>query len=252
MRTFIGVYDVFSSMIVSKQHPDLFLSGLCYTASHYGLPDIGFLTWEDILSQSQQIVSRCPGTNLLVDIDDGFGGAEIAGHVTRELEKSGAFGVVLEDQKRPKKCGHLPGKHVLPLDEYLVVLDSVLSARKRLFVVARTDCGEEAEAIKRIKAFSQLPVDAILVDGIGLEAYRNYQKYTAKPLVYNYIAGGKTRVAAGDIEIMLMSTPCLAAAGRAIKETVEAIESNQFDQLRGYSLKEIRVLSEQGFSSDDE
>ncbi len=71
MKKFIGVYDTFSSLVVTKKHKDIFLSGLSYTASQYGLPDIGFLTWEDVITQAGRIMSYCPDCNLLVDIDDG-------------------------------------------------------------------------------------------------------------------------------------------------------------------------------------
>jgi len=63
----------------------------------------------------------------------------VACHVVSLLEAAGASGVVLEDQKRPRKCGHLSGKQIMEMDDYLVKLKKVLATRNNLFVIARTD-----------------------------------------------------------------------------------------------------------------
>jgi 2-methylisocitrate lyase-like PEP mutase family enzyme len=137
---FIGVYDVFSASLAARQFDALFVSGFGFAASHYGLPDIGFISWPEILNFVQRIRSIVPGHHLLVDIDDGYCDTEVACHVARSLEKLGASGIVLEDQARPRSCGHTDGKQILPLENYLAKLKSVLTARRDLFVVARTGC----------------------------------------------------------------------------------------------------------------
>ncbi|MEM9243891.1 MAG: isocitrate lyase/PEP mutase family protein [Pseudomonadota bacterium] len=247
MQLFLGVYDTFSAMVVAKRHRHLFLSGLSYSASH-GLPDIGFLTWEHVLTQSAEIMRACPDCRLLVDLDDGFGGPEIVSHVVSELERLGVYGVVLEDQKRPKRCGHLSGKQVVPLTSYLEVLEQVLAVRQNLFVVARTDATDEAEIAKRVQAFGQLDVDAILVDGISMARYQQYKAMVKnKPFVYNYIVGGRSEAIKDDCDIVFMSTACLSVAAQAIEQMVETVEAGKHDEIGGYSLPMIISLTEQHF-----
>ena len=74
-----------------------------------------------------------------MDIDDGYGDEKISTNVVRRLEQAHASGVIFEDQKRPKKCGHLPGKEVLPTATYIKRLEALLKVRRDLFIVARTD-----------------------------------------------------------------------------------------------------------------
>ena len=139
---FIGVYDVFSATVAGRQFDALFVSGFGFAASFYGLPDVGFITWSDIVAYVQRIRTVLPTHHLLVDIDDGYCDPEVACHVVSLLEASGASGVVLEDQKRPRRCGHFEGKQIMELDEYLAKLRQVLATRRDLFVVARTDSSD--------------------------------------------------------------------------------------------------------------
>ena len=116
---FIGIYDVFSASLAARHFDALFASGFSFAASHYGLPDIGFILWPEILNFVQRVRSIVPRHHLLVDIDDGYCDTAVACHVTRSLEKLDASGIVLEDQARPRSCGHVDGKQILPLETFL-------------------------------------------------------------------------------------------------------------------------------------
>ena len=67
---FIGIFDAFSATIASHHSPNLFYSGFGFAASHYGLPDIGYISWTDIVQATWRIRQILPEHNLLVDIDD--------------------------------------------------------------------------------------------------------------------------------------------------------------------------------------
>jgi hypothetical protein len=129
---FVGIYDLFSASLAANRFEALFLSGFGVAASAYGLPDIGFIGWGDLTSTTSRLRALLPDHHLLVDMDDGFGDPAIAGHVARSLERCGASGVVLEDQARPRRCGHFSGKQILPLPDYLQKLDAVLEDAKRV------------------------------------------------------------------------------------------------------------------------
>lgn len=230
----IGVYDMFSASVAARHYDGLFVSGFGFAASHYGLPDIGFIAWPDMVDFVQRLRLAFPRHHLLVDIDDGYADPEVACHVVQHLEAIGASGVVIEDQERPRRCGHVDDKRILPLGEYLEKLRLVLETRDELVVVARTDATEETEIMRRAEAFAATDADVILVDGVRSAAWiRKVQAVVGtKPLMFNQIAGGKSpRFSLGDLEelgvrVAIYSTPCLFAAQRAMEEALTRLKGD--------------------------
>ncbi len=224
----IGIFDMFSASLAAQHYDGMFVSGFGFAASHYGLPDIGFIAWPDIVAFVQRLRLAFPGQHLLVDIDDGYVDPETACHVVQQLEACGASGVILEDQKRPRRCGHVDGKQVLPLEEYLGKLEMVLAARRDLVVVARTDATDETEILRRAKALATTDADVILVDGVRSVdwIHKVRQVIGDKPLLFNQIAGGKsprlslTELSELGVDVAIYSTPCLSAAQTAIDKAL--------------------------------
>lgn len=220
----IGIYDMYSASVAAQHYNGFFVSGFGFAASHYGLPDIGFIAWPDMVAFVERLRGAFPRQHLLVDIDDGYVDPEVACHVVQRLERIGASGVILEDQKRPRRCGHADGKQVLPLDEYLAKLDMVLASRTDLVVVARTDATEEADILLRAEALAATDADVVLVDGVRSVEWiqRIRQVVGDKPLLFNQIAGGKSpRLSLSEltdlgVDVAIYSTPCLFAAHRAM------------------------------------
>ncbi|MFH9421839.1 oxaloacetate decarboxylase [Streptomyces sp. NPDC017529] len=221
----IGIYDMYSASIAAQHYNGMFVSGYGFAASHYGLPDIGFIAWPDMVQFVERLRLAFPEQHLLVDIDDGYVDPEVACHVVQRLERAGASGVILEDQKRPRRCGHADGKLILPLEEYLDKLNLVLSSRKDLVVVARTDATEEAEIVRRAAALAETDADVVLVDGVrSVEWIERIRTVVGgKPLLFNQIAGGKsprlslTELTELGVDVAIYSTPCLFAAHGAIE-----------------------------------
>ncbi|WP_369208252.1 oxaloacetate decarboxylase [Streptomyces sp. PU-14G] len=220
----IGVYDMYSASVAAQHYNGFFVSGFGFAASHYGLPDIGFIAWPDMVAFVERLRLAFPSQHLLVDIDDGYVDPEVACHVVQRLERIGASGIILEDQKRPRRCGHAEGKLVLPLEEYLEKLNLVLESRQDLVVVARTDATEEADILRRAEALAETDADVVLVDGVrSIEWIRRIRKVIGdKPLLFNQIAGGKsprlslTELTELECQVAIYSTPCLFAAHSAI------------------------------------
>ncbi|MFL4951310.1 oxaloacetate decarboxylase [Streptomyces sp. MMS24-I31] len=220
----IGVYDMYSASIAAEHYDGMFVSGFGFAASHYGLPDIGFIAWPDMVAFVQRLRGAFPAHHLLVDIDDGYVDPEVACHVVEGLERIGASGVILEDQKRPRRCGHADGKQVLPLGEYLEKLEKVLATRQDLVVVARTDATDEHDILHRARTLAATDADVILVDGIrSVEWIRRVRDVVGdKPLLFNQIAGGRSpRLSLGElsalgVDVAIYSTPCLFAAHEAM------------------------------------
>jgi 2-methylisocitrate lyase-like PEP mutase family enzyme len=229
IEPFIGIYDSFSASIAATYSSNLFYSGFGFAASHYGLPDIGYIAWSDMVQAAWRIRQILPDHNLLVDIDDGYVDTAVACHVTQQFECMGVAMIMLEDQARPRRCGHYDGKVLLPLEQYLEKLHYVLAQRKQMCVLARTDASGD-EAFRRIEAFSNTDADVILVDGIrSIEMLREVRKITAKPILFNQIAGGKSpRVTLTELReagagMTLYSTPCLFAAQTAIENALQEL-----------------------------
>lgn len=229
---FIGAYDVFSASVASRHYPATFISGFSFAASYYGLPDIGFIAWPDVLAFAQRLRAVLPEQHILVDIDDGYGDEEVAAHVVALLERSGASGVILEDQARPRKCGHFDGKNLLKTEDYLHKLRRVLSVCDDLFVVARTDASGVQEIEERVLAYKEAGADAILVDAIPTieEVSRLKSIVGSTPVFVNQIAGGKTESWELDLlrragaRAVIYSTPCLFAARDAIDDALAALK----------------------------
>lgn len=232
LMPFIGVYDVFSATLAGRHFDSLFVSGFGFAASHYGLPDIGFITWTDIVDYVQRLRTVLPFHHLLVDIDDGYCDPEVACHVVSVLEAAGASGVVLEDQKRPRRCGHFEGKQIMDLDEYLAKLRAILATRRDMVVIARTDASDLEDIARRVEAFSAAGADAVLVDGLtSLDVVRTLSQRVDRPFCFNQIAGGKSPVCTqselkdAGVSLVIYSTPCLFAAQAAIEEAMADLKA---------------------------
>lgn len=229
----IGVYDVFSASVAGRHFDGIFISGFSFAASYYGLPDVGYIAWPDIVAFVQRVRTILPLHHVIVDIDDGYADVEVACHVVRQLEALGASGVVLEDQQRPRKCGHLDGKEIMELDGFVDKLRRVLDARTDLFVVARTDATDPDEAMIRARRFAATGADAVLVEGVqDLELLRNLRNEVGCHLVFNQIAGGKSppatleQLSGAGVSLVNYSTPCLFAAHDAIDTAMSALKQD--------------------------
>jgi 2-methylisocitrate lyase-like PEP mutase family enzyme len=230
---FIGVYDVFSASVVAQHFDGIFISGFGFAASHYGLPDIGFISWSDIVDFVRRVRAILPTHHILVDIDDGYADAEVACHVVSLLESARASAVILEDQKRPRRCGHVDGKQIMDLDEYLIKLGKVLDTRREMMVVARTDASDPKDIRRRVLAFAEAGADAILVDGLkDLKLIRQLADEVDKPFMFNQIAGGKSppctleQLRDAGVSLVNYSTPCLFAAQAVIEDTMRSLKEN--------------------------
>ncbi|GAA3115963.1 isocitrate lyase/PEP mutase family protein [Streptomyces echinatus] len=257
----IGVYDMYSASIAAKHYDGMFVSGFGFAASYYGLPDIGFIAWPDMVAFVQRLRGAFPHHHLLVDIDDGYVDPEVACHVVEGLERIGASGVILEDQKRPRRCGHADGKQVLPLEEYLEKLHKVLETRQDLVVVARTDATDEHDILHRAKTLAATDADVVLVDGVrSIEWIKRIKDVVGdKPLLFNQIAGGKSpRLSLGElsglgVDVAIYSTPCLFAAHEAMDSALADLKAAdgrlaEVDPASGIGVKASTTLLERNIA----
>lgn len=229
IQPFLGIYDCFSASIAAQYSTNLFLSGFGFSAGYYGLPDVGYIAWTDMVAAAWRIRQILPGHKLLVDIDDGYVDIHTARHVVKQLERMGVAMVMLEDQARPRRCGHVDGKTLVPLPQYIEKLNSLLLDRENICVLARTDSSGD-EIYRRIGAMSETDADVLMVDAVNsIETITKLRRYTDKHLLFNQIAGGKSprlsieQLRSLGVGLVQYSTPLLFAAQQAMTDVLDAL-----------------------------
>lgn len=193
-----GVYDALSAKIAARAGFEvIFITGYSLSATLLGEPDFGLLTQTEMLSATRRICSVVE-TPIIVDADTGYGNALNVIRTVKELIRAGAAGMFLEDQVWPKRCGHMQGKQVIPLEEHLKKLQAAISARvgSDLYIVARTDARQALglkKAIARGIAFKEDGADAVFIEAPeSKEEMREIARNVPGPLVANMIERGVT------------------------------------------------------------
>ena len=195
-----GVYDAIGAKIAQKVGFDaMFQTGYGTSATLLGMPDYGFIGAAETLDNARRI-SNAISVPLIVDIDTGYGNALTVRKLIQELQSAGVSGVFLEDQKWPKRCGHMKGKYVIPKEEYAEKLQSAIDAKsnKDFIIVARTDARATEgldKAIERGNYYKKLGADVIFVEAPkSLDEMKKIGKSINAPLVANMIEGGATPI----------------------------------------------------------
>lgn len=193
-----GVYDALSAKIAARAGFDvIFITGYSLSATLLGEPDFGLLTQTEVVAAAHRICSVVE-TPVIVDADTGYGNAVNVVRTVQDLIRAGAAGMFLEDQVWPKRCGHMKGKQVIPLEEQLSKLKAAIDARagNDFFIVARTDSRQAlglTEAIARGKAFKTAGADAVFIEAPETkEEMREIASHVPGPLVANMLERGVT------------------------------------------------------------
>ena len=195
-----GVYDVLSAKIAERAgFPAVVLTGYGVSASHLGEPDFGILAQTEVLDVARR-VSAAVKIGVIVDGDTGYGGPLNVQRLVRELVAMGARGVILEDQRWPKRCGHMRDKDVIGADEQAAKIRAARDARgeARFMITARTDALETHgldEAIRRALLYKEAGADVLFVEGPrSKEELAEIGRRLPPPLAVNLIEGGRTPI----------------------------------------------------------
>jgi len=195
-----GVYDAFGALIAEQaDFTALYLSGASIAYSRFGRPDIGLVGMDEV-AQTLSVISERVELPLIVDADTGFGNALNVQRTVRLFERNGAAAIQLEDQRMPKRCGHLKGKTLVPPAEMVGKIKAAVDARRSAdtLIVARTDAiaveGLEA-ALDRAAAYAEAGGDILFVEAPRARA--EMQAVIARlgdrtPLLANMVEGGQT------------------------------------------------------------
>ncbi|MBM3904324.1 MAG: isocitrate lyase/PEP mutase family protein [Thaumarchaeota archaeon] len=195
-----GVYDAIGAKIAQKVGFEaMFQTGYGTSATLFGMPDYGFIGAAETTENARRIC-RAVSVPVIVDSDTGYGNALSVWKLVNELQSAGAAGIFLEDQRWPKRCGHMAGKEVIEKEEYAEKLQAAVDAKKSkdFIIVARTDAratrGLE-DAIERAKYYKKIGADAVFVEAPrSIDEMKKIGKVINAPLVANMIEGGATPV----------------------------------------------------------
>ena len=195
-----GVYDAIGAKIAENVGFDaMFQTGYGTSATLFGMPDYGFIGATETVDNARRI-SNAISVPLIVDSDTGYGNALSVWKLVKELEAAGAAGIFLEDQKWPKRCGHMQGKDVISQEEYTEKLGAAIDARenKDFIIVARTDSRATEgldKAIERGLENKKTGADAVFIEAPkSLDEMKRIGKEIKAPLVANMIEGGATPI----------------------------------------------------------
>ena len=212
----------------------LYLSGGGVAANSLGLPDLGISTMDDVLIDIRRI-TEASTLPLLVDADTGWGGAFNIARTVRSFIKAGAGGLHIEDQVQSKRCGHRPGKEVVPRDEMVDRVKAAVDARTDpgFVIMARSDAlaSEGLEKmIERLVACVAAGADAVFPEAItDLAMYRKVKDAVQVPVLANITEFGKTPLYTRDelgsvgVDIVLHCCSAYRAMNLAALEVYQAI-----------------------------
>jgi 2,3-dimethylmalate lyase len=187
-------YDMVAARVIEQAgFPAVFCSGYGQSASALGLPDAGLMTL-DVLAARVEAMVRTVASPVLVDADTGY---DDPGETVRALAAAGASAVMIEDQVPAKRCGHVAGKAVVPVEEMLERLAACVEARPPgLLLIARTDALEPLgleQAIARGRRYAEAGADVVFVEAPeSVEELRAIARGLPCPAMANVLPGGRT------------------------------------------------------------
>jgi 2-methylisocitrate lyase-like PEP mutase family enzyme len=229
-----GVFEMVSARIADGMgFPALYMTGYGVVASYLGVPDAGLATYSDMLDRVSKFCEICT-TPLIADGDTGYGGLLNLARTVQGYERAGAAGIQIEDQQFPKKCGHTPGRRVIPLDEAAAKIKCAVESRNSedFLIVARTDArglyGLD-EALKRGEAFAKAGADVLFIESPQSveEMEKVGRTFKGLPLLANMVEGGLTPVLpVADLQrvgysLAIYPGTAFLAMGAAVKRVYE-------------------------------
>ena len=225
-----GVYDMISATIAERVgFPAVFVGGYGVSASHLGVPDVGIMTFTDILERVRAF-SEILTKPIIVDADTGYGGLVNLRHAVRSFEKAGVAAIQIEDQVFPKRCGHAKGVEVCEIEEMVKRIGVATESRdsENFLIIARTDSRPEFgldEAIKRAEAYSQAGADLIFVESPQTVDEMKLLKQNIKtPLVFKMVPDGNLSdlsskaLAEMGFSVLIYPTLAFLSAANAIQQ----------------------------------
>ena len=236
-----GAYDGLSARLIAQAGFSLvYMTGFGTAASVLGQPDVGLLTMSEMVGRAAALAAVSGDLPLIADADTGYGNPINVRRTIREYEHAGVAGLHIEDQVWPKKCGHMEGKQVIPMDEMVQKIRAAVDARQDpdFVIIARTDANAVnglEDALLRGQAYREAGADVIFLEAprsiAELQAIK--QTFPDVPLLYNWAESGKTpllslaEIHALGFKLVIFPVSMLFAATHAMLELLEQLKRGE-------------------------
>lgn len=241
----VCAYDALSAVLIERAGFEVVgTTGYGISASLIGQPDIGLVGFAEMLERVRTIVNA---TELPVDadIDTGYGNALNVFWAVKNFARIGVAGIRLEDQVWPKRCGHMEGKNIVPLEEMINKIKAATDAKNEenpeMVIGARTDARTVAgfeEVVRRAKAYAEAGADYVYVETPqSLYEIETLVREVSRPISFNIIPGGKTPIfeleKLAELGVKYLSVPmiCLYPATKAIMEALNALKNKDLEKI---------------------
>jgi len=236
-----GIYDALSAKIAQQVGFEaVFHTGYGTAATLLGVPDIGLVSFSEM---KERVSNICNSIDIPVvaDADTGYGNSLNTMRTVKDYIRSGASGLILEDQVWPKKCGHMKGKAVIPLDEMESKIKAASQSRKEeksdLVIVGRTDSlaieGVD-QAIDRVKRYHKAGADVLFIEAPDkIDELELIAKQVKLPLLLNQLEGGRTPLITMEqakkigFKIILFPLTSLYSSTKAMFDSLSYLKKHQ-------------------------
>lgn len=252
-----GAHDALSAKIVEMMGFKLvYMTGFGVSASMNGMPDVGLISFEEMLWMLRRIVNAV-NIPVIADADTGYGNAINVIRTVKEYIRAGAAGLHIEDQVFPKRCGHVEGKEVIPCEEMVGKISAAIDTRNTLnrdfLIIARTDAlnveGLE-KTLERLDLYAEAGADMLFVDGIKtVEEAEYFGKNAKKPLVYN-MGGLAPKLSItelrklGNYKLVILPTYMLRVAVDAMRKLLERIRREGIQIVKSPEIMDSKTFYE--------
>ena len=250
-----GCFDGLSARLLEAAgHDAVFCGGFSVAASRLGLPDVGLLSYAEMLDQVRSTASAT-SLPVIADADTGYGNPINAQRTLLGFERAGAACVMIEDQRWPKRCGHTAGKQVVDRDEAIARVRACVEIRDRhgldVLIMARTDAAEREgfeEALRRADGFAAAGADLTFLEAPESEAQMaRYCSEVPGHKVANMVEDGRTpwlspeELTAIGYSVVLYPISLLLHGMQAMGRAAEQLLSGRSDGERA-RFDEVRSL----------
>jgi 2-methylisocitrate lyase-like PEP mutase family enzyme len=230
-----GVYDMISARIANRLgFRALYMTGYGVSAS-LGLPDAGLVGYSEMVGRVAQICGETTAP-VICDADTGFGGLLNLERTVKGYEAAGAAAIQIEDRGFPKRCGHTPGRRVVPVADMVRKVEVAAASRVSpdFLIVARTDARTSLgldEALRRGEAYARAGADILFIESPeSEEEMARIARHFGVPLLANMADGGRTPILSRSrlqelgYKIAIFPVTGLLAAAKALERAYGALK----------------------------
>lgn len=231
-----GAYDAWTAKLIEAAgFKAVYMTGYGVSASVIGKPDIGLMTFTEVATMARNMAAAIK-VPLIADCDTGFGNALNVMRCVEEFESSGVAAIQFEDQLMPKRCGHMEGKVLIPMEDMVAKIRAAVAARRDpdFVIIARTDARAVFgfdEAIRRAKAYVEAGADVIFFEAPqSVDEVKTVAATLKIPLLSNMVEKGKTPLFSAEelkemgYSIVIYPVTMLYAATKHMMETLDVLK----------------------------